>query len=142
MSDVDRNDPDNRNDMVEHGHDQHEGHPHGHESHEAIGVVALPELADALLEDLPNHPAGRAAKTILSGTVMRATMIALGEGVEMAEHDSPPAATLYVVRGDVTLKSGSRSWRLTAGQLAPIPPERHGVVAHADSAILLTVALR
>ncbi len=135
-------DPGTHSDMVEHGHDQHEGHPHGHEAHEAMGVVALAELADALLDDLPNHAAGRAAKTILSGTVMRATMIALGEGEEMAEHDSPPAATVYVVKGDVTLRSGSRSWRLTAGQLAPIPPERHGVVAHADSAILLTVALR
>ena len=129
-------------DMVEHGHDQHDGRPHGHESHEASGTVSLHELADALLEDLPNHPAGRAAKTILSGTVMRATVIALRGGEEMAEHDSPPAATLYVVKGSVTLRSGSREWPLTEGQLAPIPPERHGVVAHADSAILLTVALR
>src|SRR3546814_2666668 len=92
-------DPGSHSDMVEHGHDQHEGHPHGHESHEAMGVVALGELADALLEDLPNHPAGRAAKTILSGTVMRATMIAPNEGEEMAAPDSPPAATLYVVTG-------------------------------------------
>lgn len=129
-------------DPVEHGHDQHEGHPHGHESHEHPDVVALGDLADALLEDLPNHPAGRAAKTILSGTVMRATMIALAGGQEMAEHDSPPAATLQVLRGEVTLGSGSRTWRLGVGQLAPIPPERHGVVAHEDAVVLLTVALR
>ena len=128
--------------MVEHGHDQHEGHPHGHESHENPEVVALGDLAGALLADLPNHPAGRAAKTILSGTVMRATMIALRGGEEMAEHDSPPAATLQVLRGEVTLKSGMRTWRLTEGHLAPIPPERHGVEAHADSVILLSVALR
>ena len=128
-------------DLVEHGHDQHD-RPHGHESHETAPLVSLPELADTLLADLPNHPAGRSAKTILSGTVMRAVVIALKGGVEMAEHDSPPAATLYVVKGSVTLRSGSREWPLTEGQLAPIPPERHGVVAHADSAILLTVALR
>ena len=128
--------------MVEHGHDQHEGHPHGHESHETPDVVALGDLADALLADLPNHNAGRAAKTILSGTVMRATLIALKGGEEMAEHDSPPAATLQVLRGDVTLRSGTRSWRLGPGHLAPIPPERHGVVAHDDSVILLSVALR
>ncbi len=129
-------------DPVEHGHDQHEGRPHGHESHDSPGVVPLGELADALLEDLPNHPAGRAAKTILSGTVMRATLIALRGGEEMADHDSPPAATLQVLRGEVTLRSGMRSWRLTEGQLAPVPPERHGVTAHADSVVLLSVALR
>ncbi len=129
-------------DMVEHGHDQHEGRPHGHESHETPEHVDLAELADALVADLGNHSAGRTAKTILSGTVMRATMIALGAGAEMAEHDAPPAATLQVVKGEVTLRAGSREWRLAAGQLARIPRERHGLVAHTDSAILLTVALR
>jgi quercetin dioxygenase-like cupin family protein len=130
------------NDMVEHGHDQHEGHPHGHESHETLGVVALPELADVLLADLPNHRAGRAAKTVLSGTVMRAVVVALKGGEEMSEHDSPPAATLHLIRGSVTLRAGEQEWPLEPGQLVPVPPQRHSVVAHTDSAFLLTVALR
>jgi quercetin dioxygenase-like cupin family protein len=129
-------------DQIEHGHDQHEGHPHGHESHETPEMVVLAELADALIADLPNHPAGRCAKTILSGTVMRAAVIALKEGARMSEHDSPPAATLYLVRGRVTLRAGDREWPVEPGQLVPIPPRRHSVEAHADSAILLTVALR
>ena len=129
-------------DDIEHGHDQHGGRPHGHESHEALELVMLPELAEALLADLPNHPAGRAAKTVLSGTVMRAVVVALKEGVEMSEHDSPPAATLYLIKGRVTLRSGEREWPVSPGQLLPIPPQRHAVQAHADSAFLLTVALR
>ena len=129
-------------DDIEHGHDQHGGRPHGHESHEALEQVMLPELAEALLADLPNHPAGRAAKTVLSGTVMRAVVVALKEGVEMSEHDSPPAATLYLIKGRVTLQSGEREWPVAPGQLLPIPPQRHAVQAHADSAFLLTVALR
>ncbi len=129
-------------DDIEHGHDQHSGRPHGHESHEALEMVMLPELAEALLADLPNHPAGRAAKTVLSGTVMRAVVVALKEGVEMSEHDSPPAATLYLIKGRVTLRSGEREWPVAPGQLLPIPPQRHAVQAHADSAFLLTVALR
>lgn len=129
-------------DDIDHGHDQHGGRPHGHESHDTPDMVVLSELAEALLSDLPNHPAGRAAKTILSGTVMRAVVVALKDGVEMNEHDSPPAATLYLIQGRVTLRAGERTWSVEPGQLIPIPPQRHSVEAQADSAFLLTVALR
>ncbi len=111
------------------------------EPHRTPDMVVLSEQADALIADLRNHPAGRAARTILSGPVMRAVVIALGEGAELAEHDSPPAATLYVIRGKVTLVAGDRDQTVYPGQLVPIPPQRHSVHAHADSAILLTVAL-
>jgi quercetin dioxygenase-like cupin family protein len=129
-------------DSIVHGHDQDGDRPHGHESHETADLVVLTELADALIADLPNHPAGRAAKTVLSGTVMRAVVIALQAGAEMSEHDSPPAATLYLVRGRATVHAGDREWTLRPGQLVPIPPQRHSVEAHEDSALLLTVALR
>ncbi|HSE09327.1 MAG TPA: cupin domain-containing protein [Nocardioidaceae bacterium] len=131
-----------RDEMVEHGHDQHDGRPHGHESHDTPGLVALSELAAALIEDLPNHAAGRTAKTILSGTVMRAVVIALKEGTEMSEHDSPPSATVQVLKGRVTLRAGDLRWELEAGQLVPVPPQRHSVRAETDSVFLLTVALR
>ncbi|MGN6129532.1 MAG: LuxR family transcriptional regulator [Nocardioidaceae bacterium] len=105
-------------------------------------TVELPQLVDELMADLPNHPAGRTARTVLSGTVLRAVVVALADGVEMAEHDSPPGACLQVLRGEVTLRGGDKSWTLSAGQLAHVPPQRHAVTAHADSAFLLTVALR
>jgi quercetin dioxygenase-like cupin family protein len=117
-------------------------HTRGHETHPTPEMVVLTELADTLIGDLHNHPAGRCARTILSGTVMRAVVIALKAGAQMNEHDSPPAATLYVVKGHVTLRAGDREWPVYAGQLIPIPPQRHSVEAHADSAFLLTVALR
>ncbi len=105
-------------------------------------TVVLPELAEQLIADLPNHPSGRTARTVLSGSVMRAVVIALHEGVEMAEHDSPNGATLQVISGDVTLRAGEREWPVRPGQLVAVPPQRHAVVAHTDSALLLTVALR
>ena len=105
-------------------------------------MTVLTELAEHLIADLHNHRAGRTARTILSGSVMRATVIALKEGAELSEHDSPAAATLQVVKGRVTLHAGEREWTLAPGQLIPIPPQRHSVTAHADSAFLLTVALR
>jgi quercetin dioxygenase-like cupin family protein len=105
-------------------------------------TLSLEEIATALIADLPRHPAGRTARTVLSGTVMRAVIIALADGVEMAEHDAPPAATLFCITGRVTVRSGEQEWPLRAGQLVPIPPTRHSVVAHGDAALLLTVALR
>lgn len=104
-------------------------------------TVVLSDLAESLIADLPNHSAARTAKTVLSGTVMRAAVIALKEGASMNEHDSPTAATLYVIKGKVTLRAGARDWPVEEGELIPIPPQRHSVEAHADSAILLTVAL-
>lgn len=111
------------------------------EFHRTPDMVVLSELADSLIADLRNHPAGRTARTILSGTAMRAVVIALKQDSELAEHDSPRAATLQVIRGKVTLAAGPKDWTVYPGQLVPIPPQRHSVLAHADSAILLTVAL-
>jgi len=104
-------------------------------------MVVLSELADSLIADLRNHSAGRSARTIISGPVMRAVVIALAEGSELAEHDAPAAATLFVVRGKVTLATNDKEWTIYSGQLLPIPPHRHSVHAHTDSAVLLTVAL-
>lgn len=103
--------------------------------------VVLTELADSLIEDLVNHRAGRTAKTVLSGTVMRATVIAMQEGTELAEHDAPAAATLYVIKGRVLVRAGDRDMNVEAGELVPIPHQRHSVEALTDVAFLLTVAL-
>jgi quercetin dioxygenase-like cupin family protein len=105
-------------------------------------MVVLAELADQLIADLAHHHSGRTARTVLTGESMRATVIALKAGTELAEHDAPPAATLFCITGEVTLRSEERSLSLYPGQLVPIPPVRHAVEAHADSAILLTVALK
>ena len=118
------------------------GHEHGHELHTTSEMVVLANLADALIADLHNHPAGRTARTVMTGTVMRVTMIALAAGTELAEHDSPTAATLQLITGKVTLRAGDQEWPIYPGQLMAIPPQRHSVLAHADSAVLLTVALR
>jgi quercetin dioxygenase-like cupin family protein len=112
-----------------------------HEAEAGSEPVSLAELAETLCADLPNHPAGRTARTVMSGPRMRAVVIAMREGAEMAEHESPPAATLYVIKGQVTLKGDGQEWPLEAGSLVPIPAHRHSVEAHADAAFLLTVAL-
>ena len=110
--------------------------------HEHGETVVLGEVADELIADLPHHHAGRTARTLVTGESLRATVIALAAGSELAEHDAPRAATLQVLRGSVRLRAGEREWPLTEGQLATIPSARHSVHADTDAAFLLSVALR
>ncbi|PZS26603.1 MAG: hypothetical protein DLM58_20385 [Pseudonocardiales bacterium] len=86
-----------------------------------------------------DHAGGRAAKTVLHEPGLRATVIALRAGHELAEHDAPPAATLYVHTGQVQLRSDGREQVLTVGQLIAIPHERHSLFAKTDAVVVLTV---
>ncbi|TCP45099.1 AraC-like protein [Tamaricihabitans halophyticus] len=105
-------------------------------------VVVVSTLAGELLAEARENPAGRAARTVVSGTSQRATVIALIAGAELSEHQAPAAATIQVIAGQVWLYTAAREWRLTEGDLVAVPPERHGVRAEDDAAVLLTVALR
>jgi quercetin dioxygenase-like cupin family protein len=105
-------------------------------------VTEIHPVATELLQHAGEHHSRRAARTLVTGTSLRVTLIALVEGAELAEHDAPTAATLQVLTGRVRLHTNSREWTLDGGQLATIPPERHGLHAITDATVLLTVALR
>ena len=105
------------------------------------GVVLLADLAGRLLDSARAHASQRAAETINSGQSMRATVIALLEGAELAEHESPPAATLQVITGRARLHTAGQAWLLRDGEVVAIPPERHTLTAITDAVVLLTVAL-
>ena len=105
-----------------------------------VEPVALAEAAEALLAAARSSgTSGRAARTLVHGTGLRATAIALCAGHELGEHESPPAATLQVLAGHVVLRGAGREWSLDAGRLVPIPPERHSLFAETDAVVLLTV---
>jgi quercetin dioxygenase-like cupin family protein len=72
---------------------------------------------------------------------MRATVIALASGAELAEHESPPAATLQMISGEARLHTAGQAWLLHDGEVVAIPPERHALSAITDAVVLLTVAL-
>ncbi len=109
-------------------------------SSEDLEPVELAAVAEGLLAEARSAGgSGRAARTLVHGAGFRATAIALCAGRELAEHASPPAATLLVIEGEVVLRGTGRHWRLSAGQLLPIPPERHSVLAETDAVVLLTV---
>lgn len=106
------------------------------------GVFDLSALADELLAAARNDLQRKASRLVIHGTTQRAVLMAILAGGGLAEHASPPAATLHVLRGRIRLYAGDAAeWFVSAGQVVAIPPERHSVDALEDSAFLLTVAL-
>lgn len=103
--------------------------------------ISLEKRADDLLIAALGHSSRRSAETIHGGHqhTMRQTLIALAAGHGLGEHDSPPEATLQVLRGRVKLVAGSDSWEGCAGDFLVIPSQRHSLDALDDSVVLLTV---
>ena len=104
--------------------------------------LRLTDLADELLDSARSHHSHRAARTIHSSPSLRATVIALAAGAELAEHEAPPAATLHVIRGEVRMHWADQECLLRDAEITDIPPQRHALAALTDAVVLLTVALR
>lgn len=99
-------------------------------------ALARHELGQALAAT-----SGRSAKTVFGGHEhrLRQTLIALGAGESLAEHQNPGEATLQVLEGRVLLRSGEVSWNGSPGDLLTIPDGLHSLDAIEASVILLTV---
>ena len=105
-------------------------------------VHDLGALGDALLERARTDLQRKASQSVIHGDLQRAVLMAILAGGGLAEHASPPAATLHVLRGRVRLYAGTEhEWFVSAGEVVAIPPERHAVDSLDDSLFLLTVAL-
>jgi quercetin dioxygenase-like cupin family protein len=74
--------------------------------------LSLQAKARELTHKASESSAGRAADTVFGGHEkrMRQTVVALREGVEMAEHESPGEATLLVISGRLRLVVGDTKW--------------------------------
>ena len=108
----------------------------------APDAVDLAALAAELLEKAAATHARRASRTLAHPVDgLRQTVIALLAGADLGEHESPGPASLQVLRGQVRIVAGNGSAPLRAGQIAPIPMQRHGLHADEDSVVLLSVAI-
>jgi quercetin dioxygenase-like cupin family protein len=102
----------------------------------------LSALSSELLEKAAAAPARRASRTLAHPVDgLRQTVMALLAGEALGEHESPGAASLQVLRGEVRIDAEHGATRLGAGQIAPVPMTRHGLHADADSVVLLSVAI-
>ena len=102
--------------------------------------VDLAEVGKQLLSEA-RESSGRAAVTLTpsDGGPLKQTLIALSAGTELGEHPSPGPSAIHVLEGAGTLSWGDGTQRLTAGEWAPLPLDKHGLSAEEDLVALLTV---
>jgi quercetin dioxygenase-like cupin family protein len=117
-------------------------------SRQAYGKTMQKLSLDALARELLGQAAAgekpgdsRFSRTVVGGheKALRQTVIALAKDAALAEHASPGEATVFVLRGRVTLAAGAESWEGREGDLIIVPDAPHSLTAQADSAVLLTV---
>lgn len=96
------------------------------------------QLAQDQIALAHEDPHGRSAQIVVHDGPLRQTVIALTKGTRLAEHNSPPAGSILVLRGTVDVSSADRVETLPTGFLATLTHDRHGVEALSDAALLLT----
>lgn len=105
--------------------------------------LSLQAKARELAHKAAESSSGRAADTVFGGHEkrMRQTVVALRDGREMAEHESPGEATLLVVSGRLRLVAGDTSWSGREWDYLVVPNAPHSVQAETDTTFVLTVAM-
>lgn len=96
------------------------------------------QLAADQLALAHQDPHGRSARVVVHDGPLRQTVIALTKGTRLAEHNSPPAGSILVLRGTVGVTTADRVDTLPTGFLTTLTHDRHGVEALSDTALLLT----
>lgn len=99
--------------------------------------VALDEAAARHLAAARRDEHGRSAELLVHDGALRQTVLALAAGAELAEHNSPHAASLQVLSGSVHVTGMGRRL-LVAGELVALTHQRHAVRADQDAVFLLT----
>jgi quercetin dioxygenase-like cupin family protein len=104
--------------------------------------TALAASAREQLRAAAASTSGRASRTIYGGhdQRLRQTVIALVAGASLAEHTSPPEASIQILAGEVLLETATASWQLKVGDFLDLPAAAHSVKATSDTAFLLTVS--
>ena len=115
---------------------------------EPSGIHDVVTEAESVLRQARDAKHGKGTRVLWTGPHQRVVLMAMTAGTRLADHESPPAASFHVITGSARLYAaaspageGRGEWVVGAGQLVAIPPERHGVEALTDCAILLTVSL-
>ena len=100
-------------------------------------MANLSVLAQSHLDAARASDHGRSAEMLLHDGPLRQTLIALVAGTELAEHNSPHAASLQVLVGRLRV-TGEETAAFVAGEVVLLTHLRHAVLAEEDSVFLLT----
>ncbi len=102
-------------------------------------MADLTPLVERHLDAARSSDNGRSAELVAHDGVLRQTVVALRGGIRLSEHNSPPAASLLVLRGRVRVEVGDREQgEFGAGELWVLTHDRHAVLAMEDAVFLLT----
>lgn len=100
-------------------------------------MVALTDVMTKAIDLAREAPNGRHAELLIHDGPLRQTVIALTEGAQLAEHNSPPAASIQVIRGSLKV-TGQDPVVLEGGHIEALTHFRHAVEALEDTVFLLT----
>ena len=100
-------------------------------------MAALSDTISLAIDQALAAPHGRHAEILVNDGPLRQTLVALRAGAELAEHNSPPAASMQVLRGRVHVTAQDHD-ELREGEIAALTHHRHGVQAQEDSVFLLS----
>ncbi|MGO1480525.1 MAG: hypothetical protein ACTHWF_05315 [Brachybacterium sp.] len=100
-------------------------------------MVALTDAMTTAIDRAREAPNGRHAELLIHDGPLRQTVIALTEGAQLSEHNSPPAASIQIIRGSLRV-TGQEPVVLQAGHLEALTHYRHAVEALEDTVFLLT----
>lgn len=102
-------------------------------------MARLDDLATHHLDAALTDPNGRSSELVARDGMLRQTIVALRADTRLGAHNSPPAATLQVLRGRVRVEIGEQlQGEFGEGELWVLSHERHSVLALEDSVFLLT----
>ncbi len=107
------------------------------------GAFDLAGAARDLLTQAHEMSSGRAARTLTpgAGAVLKQTLLAIASGRRLDEHQANGPATVHVLQGTITVRTGDTSLEVPEGHWAAVPEAPHDVLADADAVLLLTVAI-
>lgn len=100
-------------------------------------MASIEDKAKQLLEQARNADNGRQAKLLAKDGPLRQSVIAMRAGEVLAEHNSPPAASVFLLKGRVKI-SAQEDATIEEGELEILTHYRHSVEALEDSVFLLT----
>ncbi|GAA1490824.1 hypothetical protein [Brachybacterium sacelli] len=100
-------------------------------------MAALSDAMTKAIDLARDADNGRHAELLINDGPLRQTVIALQQGVRLNEHNSPPAASVQVIRGVVKI-TGEEEAVLETGHVEALTHHRHAVEALEDSVFLLT----
>jgi quercetin dioxygenase-like cupin family protein len=84
---------------------------------------------------------GRSARTLLKDGPLRATLIVLGPGGDIPEHQTEGPITIHVLRGGLRVHVEGIDYELGTGDLLSIGTgASHSLLSDGGAALLLTVA--